>query len=568
MYKCKPAADGNKVPDRADSEETFHFLENCYRDCLQKHPTCQQISLALPKRVVDISTTPYRLIEPTSGTEGAYAALSYRWSGYEGLTTEGTIEKFKEEGINAKSMPVIFQEMAMVSQRLGIQYLWIDSLCIIQDNELDWSQEAAKMADVFQNASIVIAASSAPNPGTSFLRERAISAPAFIPLKFCGSFEAFKARSLMTCGFHAGRIPEHKDILDHRGWTLQEKELACRWISYSTSEIQWKCKTLRSCECSTIMLPSTSFLSEMKVTVAELYYKWHLLVQEYTSRKLTKQTDRLPALMGLANRFGGIVNTAYLAGLWQQNIIVDLMWKRDWGTEFEPPAQYLAPSFSWASILGGVSYQPERFAYKGSRTYHSELLGARVSGSQSQALSMVQDNWIMLRGPTIEATLSTWNAVDPSAYHLEVNAQRFPSDVHFDGEAGQSGCEFTIDCVVTVPDDLNKNAQGEKNCIVQRAGDNATFRDSFEGRPVKLLSLNTLVAFSRDVVYETFLVFAQHSQSTSAYQRIGLGTGKVYLPTEKRDLLKLNTPFLWTSKSPVISKATKETYVMKNVRIV
>ena len=115
-------------------------------------------------------------LEPAPGSKGIYAALSYRWGGWDSFTVKNTLETFKRK-IEDEIIPIAFQEAAIVAQELEINYLWIDSVCIVQDDRDDWLEQATKMADVYENAEIVIAASSSPNPGTSFLQEFLVPTP-------------------------------------------------------------------------------------------------------------------------------------------------------------------------------------------------------------------------------------------------------------------------------------------------------------------------------------------------------------------------------------------------------
>ncbi|KAF2730144.1 HET-domain-containing protein, partial [Polyplosphaeria fusca] len=275
---------GCEVPNRPDSQMSFEFLKTSYNSCRENHPKCRQSLAVLPKRVIDISTTPLRLVEPTSGTRGTYAALSYRWGGWKSFTTTKTFDSLKKE-IAYESMPAVFQDFIRVARELSIDYIWIDSVCIIQDDMDDWAEEATKMAEIYENASIVVAASSAPNPGASFLRNWTYSPLPAIPLNLAESGSKFIARGKLNCGFHASTRSheEEIDLLDSRGWTLQEKVLARRWISYSASELQWKCRTLASCQCQKLSWVPESFLVDSETSEHNQHAKWQLMIDEYTT---------------------------------------------------------------------------------------------------------------------------------------------------------------------------------------------------------------------------------------------------------------------------------------------
>jgi len=503
--------------------------------------------------VLDISKEPYKLIEPVSGTEGAYAALSYQWGGWAKFTTSMTLELSKKE-IKPDSMPIVFQELATIAQTLGIHYLWIDSVCIVQDDDDDWREEAAKMANIYEHASIVIAASCAPNPGTPILGKRSTPAPRAKSLATLGSRKVFMARKGLTCGIHANTNSKPKDPLDQRGWALQEKELARRWFSYSAAETQWRCRTLQTCECCTVPSSSQAFLWDSARPIQELHDRWHVIVQEYTSRKLTQPTDKFPALIGVANKFRELTQATYLAGLWKENIVNDLAWKRGSDSQFYPPPLSLAPSFSWASISGMVSYQPTRSSYSGTRTYHAQLIGSSASTAQGGSFAIAnRESKIILRGCIIDGTLSTSDAFNPSAYYLEVQSKKCISGVYFGPDKELSGCEFTVDTILEVQDDTNE--EDSKNGSVKRLepGHNSDLVGAFTAKPVKLLALDTFV--TDDTVYENFLILGRDRRQGSSYHRIGLGTGKSCKLDSYEGLVDSTYLFLWTLKEKIYQTA-------------
>lgn len=207
---------GREVPQRPDSKASFQFLKTCYQTCHNEHVECRQDQAMLPKRVIDVSAVPYRLVEPAPGTRGLYAALSYKWSDWKSFTTRETYESVKQS-IPNESLPVLFQDAILVCRSLGIDYIWIDSACIIQGDEHDWNEEAAKMTDVFENASLVIAASSMPDPGTSLFHRETGHVSTTVPLRFRESNRVFRARQCIQGGIHPGIRSVHRDLLSYRG---------------------------------------------------------------------------------------------------------------------------------------------------------------------------------------------------------------------------------------------------------------------------------------------------------------------------------------------------------------
>jgi hypothetical protein len=126
-----------------------------------------------------------------------------------------------------------------------------DALCIIQDCAVDWEIESAKMATIYEQSHLTIAASSSPSCDNSFLvdRDNSLAKPIVIDcLDDSGQPTIVKARLIPRTGIHD--LSEiHRDPWDMHAWTLQENLLSTRLISYSGDEIQWSCKTLTTCEC-------------------------------------------------------------------------------------------------------------------------------------------------------------------------------------------------------------------------------------------------------------------------------------------------------------------------------
>lgn len=140
-----------------------------------KHSKCSKSASArLPKRVLEFNElgSGCRLIEPWPDFSTPYVALSYCWSGTQPLqTTSHNLEDYKKE-IPWNALPVVYQNAAEVILRLGVRYLWIDALCIVQDDRADWDEEACKMADVYRYAHFTIVVASSPDPYTPFLVPR------------------------------------------------------------------------------------------------------------------------------------------------------------------------------------------------------------------------------------------------------------------------------------------------------------------------------------------------------------------------------------------------------------
>jgi hypothetical protein len=156
-------------------DEAFSAVRDQVETCMRKHELCYVADTPyLPTRVLDISQERNPVLVEPVGVRALYTALSYCWGSSEFIkTTEEKLNDHKR-GIAWTSLPKVFQDAITVTQKLGIRYIWIDSLCIIQNSSEDWHSESNKMCDIYANSHVTLAATTASNPHEGFLQERRI----------------------------------------------------------------------------------------------------------------------------------------------------------------------------------------------------------------------------------------------------------------------------------------------------------------------------------------------------------------------------------------------------------
>ncbi|KAF2803546.1 uncharacterized protein BDZ99DRAFT_546760, partial [Mytilinidion resinicola] len=155
-----------------------------------------------------------------------------------------------------------------------------------------------------------------------------------------------------------------------RGWVYQEKLLAPRVLHFCTKELVWECQEGDDCECNNYRSAPMKELEKVKSgEVLEAWalpkrqhqartpvtLLWHQMVQRYSCLALTEQSDRLPAIAGLAREIGRCKMGKYLASLWEDSLYDDLLWEVD-DRCAEKLKTYRAPSWSWASVNGSVRF--------------------------------------------------------------------------------------------------------------------------------------------------------------------------------------------------------------------
>jgi hypothetical protein len=558
------------VPHSSASSDSMLFLETSYRECIESHDECRQTPTALPKRVLDVSGPEYKLVEasPNARTFDKYATLSYCWGNKgEKIATSGMMPELKR-GIQPEKLPIAFQQAAALSQRLEIRYLWIDTICIIQDDERDWEEQAAKMADIFQGASITIAAASASNPYEPFLTERDA---AFRNVSITNRIAtlskpiSFKVRRKIALGIHAKSHQSlHFDPLDGRAWALQELELSTRLARFTRGEIQWHCKKKRSCECRTALLPSHSIFSQNRDQSMDgwrdsLFYGWHQLVQDYSSRKLTYLKDKVPALAGLATKFGTMTQYTYIAGLWKENLLQDMAWQRSPSASLSTPIPVPLPSFSWMSIGEPSDYQPCRDSYPGIRKHTSEIVAIEIGTEENRSFSSASRCLLQLRGPTMTAQLRNPTSENVQDYRLSIG------DSVFEPNTSRPGiCEFSIDTLLVQLKGIKEDEVDAGYPTVQRAAEESNLGPV--NGAIKLMSLFTISHETH--FYESFLVLGSSSNRPGAYERVGVGTGKIYARDMAGGRIPENIkPFGWLAVASESERAIVDDVVLENIEI-
>lgn len=353
----------------------FDWLQLCNPE---QHPRCYSNASAykMPTRLIDVrEDNNLRIVTIATvhpGEKHPYVALSHCWGKTNFLNLDSNTAEQLYTGFSETLLPRSFQDTVAVARRLGIFYLWIDSLCIMQDSEEDWLQESESMADVFSGAYCTIAATAAHDSSEGLFFERTPATTQ--PFRVTTTWKSNRPESFNLSNNYL-IYPENywQDMeslapLLTRAWVVQERILSRRIIHFAKPQIFWECSHLMACEVFPAGVPSKplyiSFYkpdrgNEESTTSIETTdqpyldpYSWKSIVQVYTSCKLTFGKDKLTALAGIAKAFGSadISRGRYLAGLWEKDFLRQLLWRIKGDQVAERPEKYRAPSWSWASL--------------------------------------------------------------------------------------------------------------------------------------------------------------------------------------------------------------------------
>ncbi|MCJ1470535.1 hypothetical protein MMC07_009181 [Pseudocyphellaria aurata] len=305
-------------------------------------------------------------IYASEGMFAQYVTLSHCWGNAVTLqTTTETLPTHKKQ-ISLSRMTKTFRDAVIITRNLGFSYLWIDSLCIIQDDPKDWETESALMADIYSNSAVTIAASSSENSqvGCFFPRDRTPPIALNYPSNTRSVGFVYVRRPLKDFEETVNSGP-----LNSRAWAFQERLLSRRILHYGKDQLHWECQETYLSEDGHEAFgnqydKSTSILSSSATSRVErnaLYMDWYKMVEDFTKRHLTRESDKFPALSGLVSVFARLTKDRYVAGLWENDLLVGLLWHASYreGPRLQRPPAYRAPSWSWASLDGGISFDSE-----------------------------------------------------------------------------------------------------------------------------------------------------------------------------------------------------------------
>ncbi|KAI9684968.1 MAG: hypothetical protein M1820_010865 [Bogoriella megaspora] len=321
-----------------------------YEECMLEHAKCRMArsrNTRAPTRLLEIDAPSpgfIRLVNTTNQVR--YGTLSHCWGSSQPFILESSTQDQLFLGIKIRELSQTFQHAVTVARKLQLSFLWIDSLCIAQDSLNDWMREASLMGDVYSGSNLNIAATAASCGEDGCFRERDLSRfrLRYAKLSLQGTERQWYRVSDQT--FSDWDNWKQGPLL-RRGWAYQERLLAPAVVHYGTEQVWWECHELIANEIYPNGVPPTISGSlkgqrqraanllqiPKKAEPQELLDVWMQICEAYSTMALTKSSDKLVAISGLAKRI---------------NHIHDKLIR---------PAQYTAPSWSWASVSGQVRWE-------------------------------------------------------------------------------------------------------------------------------------------------------------------------------------------------------------------
>ncbi|KAG2413190.1 hypothetical protein HFD88_002379 [Aspergillus terreus] len=387
---------------------------------------------ALPPRVIHVGDGKNKIYlrEPSGSQKAKYITLSYRWPEQRitsdqyaalGATLTSNIAGRRAiGGLPWSSLHPIYQDVVDIAIDLHIDYVWIDALCIIQNDDADKKQQLRRMGEIYKNSYLTVCASDGLRPFTARDGTSRPSVPEY-------------HRFQMTIGDDTGHpkafeVPYHDviagnqvqnfsdEVVSSRGWTFQERVLSPRTLFFGKTQVYFDCSEYCIGE-DGFLRPGRQLKADDIPSGVKFREYWWSLVAIYCTRELGVDSDKLVAIGGLAkvlNDSYSVGGGGYVAGLWTgPHFLGDLLWsvtgdqdaKRDWDTR-----TYRAPSWSWAAVDGQVS--PPVHDYRHCNDVANLVNGPSVSlDDPGNSYAMVTGGHVTISGPRIKARV--FQKLDP-----------------------------------------------------------------------------------------------------------------------------------------------------------
>lgn len=375
------------ISGQVDSEATFNLMDSWISFCKEHHPGCpKQHKTTMPRRLLDVGTieSPTLYLRETVPEHPTlpYLTLSHSWGSpsteakMRATTTSANIES-RRKAIAFESLPKTFKDSILITRKLKVQYLWIDSLCIIQDSGEDKMTEIMNMGNIYSDSYCTIAASASTGMDTGCFVHREPMENQPVYLEWTEGNRKVQRAVLFRPRPEWGEVFANEP-LNKRGWAFQERQLSLRTLHFTAHQVFWECRSSSASEMhhfSCLCLPPRKLEGQEAMDEAiklfetgesddfmlnDLHTRWRRILENYTSRKLTYQTDILAALAGVASKLSELMEPSkdrYVQGLWENDLAQGLLWLVVYPQHLKKSdlARIMnvnGPSWSWTSVMG------------------------------------------------------------------------------------------------------------------------------------------------------------------------------------------------------------------------
>lgn len=415
--KIEDAHFNHEILPNTHSPANLQLAANWLTRCVDQHELCNLSSTQdtyHPTRLLDLKASDdvynIRLVERDKMMcDNPYVALSHCWGGSIPLVLKEETLHYLKKGINLLALPKTFRHAVALVRSLDIRYLWIDSLCIIQDSYLDWEQEASRMKDVYRNAILTIAATGAANSSAGCFFDRDIDLVKAVTISV--SWLGVPQGTYLICDGYIWQDNIVNAPLNQRAWVVQERLLSPRILHFGRDQIAWECRELEACETFPLELPA------MLVILGDIYSNslledrdedpialtWERIVEVYTQGLLTEESDKCIALSGIVDALQSRTADTYYAGLWASRLVQNMCWttaaleNEEQKVTPKRPSRYRAPSWSWLSLDSNIVFYGRTVSLRDSDKIMTEVVNAEIQNSTQNQLGSIQGGHILCR---------------------------------------------------------------------------------------------------------------------------------------------------------------------------
>ncbi|KAF5711582.1 hypothetical protein FGLOB1_4941 [Fusarium globosum] len=563
VIKTIPGKHASTMNDQ-NLQLALKWIEGCNRS----HPICKEFQPQQPNwrpmRLIHIGSKVQqpRLVIPSKTVP--YIALSYCWGTDNTVTlTEATLIPYQSE-IPLASLPNTIRDAITTTRDLGYEYLWVDSLCIIQDSKPDWIKESSQMGSIYGSAALTLAAAGASSVQDPLFCRRDPRAVRPCVANIIQSSVHHRVSYPWAIYPHQ---PErllfntiNESPLSRRAWALQELLVSPRTLVFGSKQMVWSCATTEASETFPIGLDpkfstvvnesaSLSYLRQKLMRASKLEGEpsefWNDFISRYTKARLTFSSDTLVALQGIVERITearrgskkGASELEYAAGLWRdESFQQSLLWRPKVGSSPTRPDYYRAPSWSWASLDGEVDFfeQYIPWIWNGKKTELAKILDVCVEPQTGYSLSttgQIKSGLIEMQCHLRECYLMKTPQSEDSSIHQDDDAyviissdeyKKMSEDFCFKSPAGgvQQAHKFANSCTIDLPEEITSLQWVQVYCVPLQLGWCQTDRyeqavwESYEG----------LILIQNDTEEEDLLTSEGFCDLSQTFRRIGTFT--------------------------------------------
>lgn len=350
------------------------------------------------------------IVETSQEKPANYTALSY----ISEITTSTTHSKdngfLQSRSANSNDLPKMYHDAVIVTRALGIQYLWIDKICIPREST-EWSKDSERFGNVFENAYLTIAASGSERVTDGLLYRRERQHHFQVPYRTDSSNSdpvSVSTVSLLTEVSRRHLIELKDEPLSKYLWSFQERILSKRTLHFATDQIYFEClhqfssedgRFLKSRYHTTVgELPDGVEHFRKKALTDTPLSRWCAILYDYGQRRCANPSEKLPALANVARVFQRLLQDRYVVGHWQSTLVETMDWQ---GLRAKTSGDVNIPSWSTLSIDGIPSLRQR------SKEALATITDIRVDlVDDTQPFSGVKAVEVDIKGPLLEARLA------------------------------------------------------------------------------------------------------------------------------------------------------------------